>query len=58
MLNANQDVSNVPFAMQFASLPASTDLMEVTASTYTSSYGTDCGPNSSPDDGQTTSSDD
>lgn len=52
MLNVNDSASNLPFAMQFASVPAVSDVMQLNASTYTTVYTTDCGPNSSPDDGQ------
>ena len=58
MLNANQTDSALPFAMQFASVPAPTAVMEMSAGTISTVYCTDCGPNSSPDDGADTSTDD
>lgn len=54
----SQSNSELPFAMQFATMPTAEDLLEANAATITSSYSTDCGPTSSPDDGQTVSHDD
>ncbi|KKR45708.1 MAG: hypothetical protein UT82_C0023G0003 [Parcubacteria group bacterium GW2011_GWB1_40_14] len=58
MQTVNLPASVVPFAMQFASVPASNAVMEMSAGTISSVYCTDCGPNSSPDDGASTSNDD
>lgn len=58
MKTEENQISELPFAMQFATMPSDTDVMEAAAATITSTYSTDCGPNSSPDDGQTVSYDD
>ena len=58
MTTAVLSASAQPFAMQFASVPTGGAIMEMSASTLTSTYSTDCGPNNSPDDGQDTSMDD
>jgi len=58
MQNTSSVASSVPFAMQFASVPLVSDVLEMSAATISSVYCTDCGPSSSPDDGASTSADD
>lgn len=58
MKTAFSATSALPFALQFASTPAPTAVMEMAAGTISTVYCTDCGPSNSPDDGADTTTDD
>ena len=58
MQTSDQNGSNLPFAMQFATPPSQNAVLEKMAGALTTVYTTDCGPNSSPDDAPDTTNDD
>jgi hypothetical protein len=50
--------AEIPFTMMFMSQPQNGDILPSMGNTMTSTYSTDSGPNSAPDDGETSTKDD
>ena len=53
-----QSTTVVPFAMLFMGKPEVGDMLGSNVNTMTTTYSTACGPQGSPDDGQTSTKDD
>ncbi len=56
--NVLDQSGEVPFAMRYMQQPQEGDSGSGVGATMTTTYSTDCGPGSSPDDGATDSKDD